>query len=171
MRRATLVAVALCSAVVGSALARAADSGPVIVVPGRNGLPVILNGVDVTGAVIEGDWGLYKPHMMNPTIIPAPVFVPRQIYQGNDIRRRYDQLGYYPAFGREPGYGRREIEPPADRRLPPPAPSFHRTWTSGSQPLPADLDPPVPLNISPEIYPGGRRGDGARPRERENRRP
>src|SRR5215471_2406285 len=35
-----------------------ADMGPVIVVPGRPGVPVMVNGRDVSGAVIEGDWGL-----------------------------------------------------------------------------------------------------------------
>jgi len=133
-------------------------------------LPVILNGVDVTGAVIEGDWGLYKPHMVNPTIIAAPFFIPRRVYQGGYYQRGYDP-GYYPALGHEPGYGRREIEPPADRPVPPPAKSFHRSWSSASQPLPANLDPPVPLNVSPEIYPGGRRGDDMRPRDRDGRRP
>ena len=38
------------------------DIGPVIVVPGRRGVPVMVNGQDVSGAVIEGDWGLGQPH-------------------------------------------------------------------------------------------------------------
>jgi hypothetical protein len=33
------------------------DIGPVIVVPGRPGVPIMVNGQDVSGAVIEGDWG------------------------------------------------------------------------------------------------------------------
>ena len=152
----------------GGAPAPAADSGPVIVLPGRHGLPVIINGVDVTGAVVEGDWGLYSPHMVGPTIIiPAPAWIPGRGYQSTYYQGRYFQ-GYYPAFGHEPGYGRHEIEPPADRRLPPAAPSFHRSWTSQSDPLPASLDPPVqsPLIVSPQIYPGGRRADDVAPRRR-----
>ena len=33
---------------------------------------------------------------------------------------------YYPSAGRMPGYGRLEIEPPANRRLPQPAESYHQ---------------------------------------------
>jgi len=162
MRRAGFV-VGLVGLVLGSASALAADSGPVIVIPGRHGLPVIINGVDVTGMVLEGDWGLYKPHMVGPTIIPA--WIPGRAYQGTN----YQSIpgSYYPAFGHEPGYGRHEIEPPADRRLPPPAQSFHRSWSTHSDPLPANLEPQIqspPLIVSPQIYPGGRRGVDVPPR-------
>jgi hypothetical protein len=163
MRRASLAALVLGGLALGGASALAADSGPVIVIPGRYGMPVILNGVDVTGAVIEGDWGLYRPHMVDPRIVAAPAWIPGPIYWGN-YRGGYVQGSYYPAFGHQPGYGRHEIEPPADRRLPPPAPSFHRSWSSHSEPLPADVEPPgaaPPLIVSPQIYPGSRRdGDG-----------
>jgi hypothetical protein len=159
MRRASLVVV-LSGLVLGNTSALAADSGPVIVVPGRLGMPVIINGVDVTGAVIEGDWGLYSPQMVNPTIIPAPWFIPGRIYPGTYYRGGSVGDGYYPAFRREPGYGRHEIEPPANRQLPPPAKSYHRSWSSHSDPVPASIDPPVPpLIVSPQIYPGLRRGD------------
>jgi hypothetical protein len=173
MRRASLIVLALSSVILGSASALAADSGPVIVVPGRPGVPVIINGIDVAGAVLEGDWGLDKPHMMGPTIIPAPVFIRRPIYRVSYDRARYFEGGYYPAVGRRPGYGRHEIEPPADRILPPPAPSFHRSWSSQPEPLPANLDPPAPsppLIVSPQIFPGGQRGDTARPSRSETSR-
>jgi hypothetical protein len=163
MRRASLVVLLLGGVVFGNAPAHAADSGPVIVLPGRHGLPVIINGVDVTGAVLEGDWGLYSPHMVGPTIIPAIVFIPRRGHRGA-YQGAYIQGSYFPAFGHEPGYGRHEIEPPADRRLPPPPPSFHRSWSSQSDPVPASLDPPAPLIVAPQIFPGGRRDDDARPR-------
>jgi hypothetical protein len=42
-----------------------------------------------------------------------------------------------------PGYGRLEIEPPANRRRPKPAESFHQSWSAQSAPLPAQSDPPV----------------------------
>jgi hypothetical protein len=167
MRRASSFVLALGGVILGMASAHAADSGPVIVLPGRHGLPVIINGIDVTGAVLEGDWGLYSPHMVGPTIIPAPVLIPRRFFQGAYYQDRYVQASYYPTFGHEPAYGRREMEPPADRRLPPAAPSFHRSWSSQSDPLPASLDPPVqspPLIVVPQIFPGGRR-DGAPPRK------
>ena len=159
MRRADIVAVALSGLFLGHAAALAADSGPVIVLPGRHGLPVIINGVDVTGAVVEGDWGLYKPHIVGITIIPR--WIPGPRYYGSYNQGRYSQGSYYPAFGHEPGYGRHEIEPPADRRLPPPAQSYHRSWSIQSNPVPASVDPPVQLNVSPEIFPNGRRGNDA----------
>jgi hypothetical protein len=164
MRRASLVVLVLGGVIMGGAPAPAADSGPVIVVPGRLGVPVIINGVDVTGAVIEGDFGLYRPHMVDPRIIAAPAWIARRTYPAG-----YVQGSYYPAFGHQPGYGRHEIEPPADRRLPPPAKSFHRSWSSQSEPLPADVEPPVPpppLIVSPQIYPGLRRDGDARPPRR-----
>jgi len=139
-------------AVIGGFAALAADSGPVIVIPGRLGTPVIINGLDVSGAVIEGDFGLYSPHMVDPRIISGPVAIPE----------RFGPRGtYYPAFGRAPGYGRHEIETPAERRAPP---SFHRSWSSQSDPLPATIEPPQspPLLIAPEIYPRWRR-EGHRP--------
>src|SRR5579862_1690703 len=141
MRSSSLLIV-LGIAVIGGSAALAADSGPVIVIPGRLGAPVIINGVDVTGAVIEGDFGLYMPQMVAPRIISGPVMIPE----------RLGPRGYYPAFGRVPGYGRREIETVPERRAP--APSFHRTWSSQSDPVPATLDPPqAPLLLAPEIYP------------------
>jgi hypothetical protein len=158
MRCASILVVALTGFAVGNGAARAADSGPVIVLPGRHGLPVIINGVDATGGVVEGDWGLYSPHMVNPTVIPAPLIFP---YRGG-FYGGYERGTYFPSFGREPGYGRREVEPSPNRILPPPAPSFHRSWSSHSEPLPADLPPPVqqPLIVAPQVYPDGRRRDG-----------
>jgi hypothetical protein len=167
MRRASLVGFVLGGAILCGAPALAADSGPVIVIPGRLGMPVIINGIDVTGGVVEGDWGLYKPHMVGPTIITAPAWIPGRTYQGS-YPGGYVRGTYFPAFGREPGYGRHEIEPPADRRLPPPAESFHRSWSSESEPLPAELEPPVaspPLIVSPQVYPGRRRDNDGPPRK------
>src|SRR5258708_10835750 len=115
MRRADRLILALGGVLRGGAGALAADSGPVIAVPGRHGLPVIINGVDVTGAVIEGDWGLYSPQMVDPHIISAPVFVPPRFYGVRD--GAYFTEGYFPASGHEPGYGRHEITPPADPPL------------------------------------------------------
>jgi hypothetical protein len=147
MRNVMSIIIMLGGTMLGDTLALAADTGPVIVVPGRHGLPVIINGVDVSGAVLEGEFGLNKPHMVAPKIISAPFWRPQGVYLDD---------GYFPATGREPGYGRYEIVPPANRRLPPPAPSFHRSWSSQSESLPATIDPPAqsaPVIVAPQIYP------------------
>jgi hypothetical protein len=122
----------------GPALARDVAT---YVIPGKRGVPVIINGVDASYCLIESDWGLARPGHMTPTIIDCPPVV-----RGGVRGSRY-----YPEAGRRPGYGRHEIEPPADRRLPPPAPSFHREWSTQSDPLPASLDPPalVPFVAEP----------------------
>jgi hypothetical protein len=111
------------------------------VIPGRRDVPVIINGIDASYCLIEGDWGLARPGHVTPTIIDCPPVV-RVPTRGSS---------YHPMRGQRPGYGRYEIEPPADRRLPPPAPSFYREWSSGSDPLPASLDPPaeVPFLAEP----------------------
>src|SRR5689334_17355456 len=142
MRRRSLL-IALSTALIAGHVAHAADSGPVIVIPGRLGTPVIINGLDVSGAVIEGDFGLYSPHMVAPRIISGPVAIPEPFGPPGT---------YFPAVGRGPGYGRHEIEVPGERR---PAPTFHRSWSSQSDPLPATLDPPPqsPLLLAPQIYP------------------
>jgi len=100
-----------------------AQKGPVFVVPGKAGVPVIINGVDASWAVVEGEFGLNRPGQVTPTVIlnplapAAPYFAP----------------SYYPATGRRPGYGRHEIVPPPDRPLPPPAPTYYRNWSSHSE--------------------------------------
>src|SRR6266550_8432486 len=83
-----------------------ADSGPVIVIPGRPGVPIIINGVDASYAVVEGDWGLGKGVHVQPTI-----------YGGRPITPELPVGHYYPSAGNSPGYGRLEIEPPANRKL------------------------------------------------------
>ena len=93
-----------------------ADSGPVIVVPGRPGVPVIVNGVDVSGAVIYGDWGLSRPGH-GELIIDGPVVYAAPWTTG----------GYYPSAGHAPRYGRHEIEAP---RRPRPSTSFSRSWSA-----------------------------------------
>jgi hypothetical protein len=152
MRWGSSILIALALAVLGAASARAADSGPVIVIPGRLHAPVVINGVDASGAIVEGDFGLNKPDMVAPVVVWGPVGVPVPVWS----------RGYFPAFGRIPGYGRREIEPPGERGGP--GPSFYRFWSSGSDPLPATLEAPqpTPLLIAPQIYPHSQRG-GRRP--------
>jgi hypothetical protein len=123
------VTLALFVAATSSAVA---GGGFEIVIPGRPGVPVIINGVDASYAVVEGDWGLAKR-----------IHVQTTIYGGRYVDP-VPQVGhYYPSAGRMPGYGRLEIEPPANRRLPQPAESYHQSWSAQSAPLPAQSNVPA----------------------------
>jgi hypothetical protein len=115
------------------------DGGFDIVVPYRRGVPIIINGIDASYAVIEGEWGLGKNVHVQPTI-----------YGGRYIDSEPNVGHYYPSLGHMPGYGRLEIEPPANRRLPKPAESYHQSWSARSMPLPAQSNPPV--DAPPIIY-------------------
>src|ERR1700738_5070410 len=135
---------------IGTAAAALADSSPVLVIPGRPGVPIIINGVDASYAVVEGDWGLGKGVHVTPTV-----------YGGRyvDPLRKFGH--YYPSAGHMPGYGRLEIEPPANRKLPQPAESYHQSWSSQSTPQPAQ--PEVPFYPPPVILAPQGGEDFARP--------
>ncbi|HML07094.1 MAG TPA: hypothetical protein VK430_03060 [Xanthobacteraceae bacterium] len=141
------------------AAAALAQRVPVIIVPGKPGVPVMMNGVDVSWSVIEGDFGLDRPRGVTPTVIYrlSPIAVP-------DYGPGYALPGYFPKTGHRPGYGRLEVVPPPDRPLPPPAPTYYRSWSSESDPVPATEYAPLaapPVDIS--IYGGRndrRRGEG-----------
>ena len=66
--RITFVVVVLASFALAPAPVHA-DSGPVIVIPSRPGVPVIINGRDASYAVVEGDWGLSRPGAVPVTVI------------------------------------------------------------------------------------------------------
>jgi hypothetical protein len=132
----TGVALALSIAMTPAALA---GGGFEIVIPGRPGVPVIINGVDASYAVVEGDWGLGKGTHVQPTV-----------YGGRYIDPVPRVGHYYPSAGRMPGYGRLEIEPPANRKLPQPAEGYHESWSAQSAPLPAQSN--VPVNPPEIIY-------------------
>jgi hypothetical protein len=138
------VALALSVAMTPAAFA---GGGFEIVIPGRPGVPVIINGVDASYAVVEGDWGLSKRIHVQPTI-----------YGGRYIDPVPNVGRYFPSAGRMPGYGRLEIEPPPNRQLPQPAESYHQSWSAQSAPLPAQssvpVDPPA-IIYAPQ---DGRRG-------------
>ncbi len=112
-----------------------AQREPEIVIPGRPGVPVMINGIDASWGVVEGEFGLDRPGMVAPTVIYRPLLisVPENV------------PGYYPRDGRKPGYGRLEIVPPPDRSLPPPAPTYFRSWSSQSAPGPVTDYPPYPV--------------------------
>ncbi len=136
--RTVFVVVALASFALAPAPVRA-DNGPVIVIPSRPGIPVIINGRDASYAVVEGDWGLFRPGAAPVTVTGGSPVLPNEVY-----RRRNS---YIPKYGRAPERGRYEVEPPADRALPEPAESFSREWSTSS-------DAAAPVTITdPATFP------------------
>ena len=125
-----------------------------IVVPGRPGVPIIINGIDVSYAVLEGSFGLGRGYNNQPTIY------------GGQLTPPEPPVGhYYPSLGLKPAYGRLEIEPPTNRKLPKPAESYHDSWHSESAPNPPTLpnaQPEVPFYPPPVIM---------APPDGDNRRP
>jgi hypothetical protein len=115
-----------------------ADHAPSFVVPGKAGIPVTINGYDASWGVVEGDWGLYRPSHMRLTV----TYTPQVIYAS-------PSGGYYPYTGRTPRSGRLEIQTPHRSR---PAESFHRVWSTQSDPLPVTEYPPFdppPVILAP----------------------
>jgi hypothetical protein len=114
--------------------ALASDTGPVVVIPGRPGVPIMINGVDASYSVVEGDWGLAKNIHVQPTV-----------YGGRVIDLEPHVGHYYPTSGRVPGYGRLEIEPPGRAK---PAEAFHQSWSAQSTPQQQEpVVPPYPPAI------------------------
>ena len=138
-------ALALLAILIGLPSAAHAAGGFEIVVPGRPGVPIIINGIDASYAVIEGEWGLARSVHVQPTIYGGRYVVERQ---PSDVGH------YYPTMGLRPGYGRLEVEPPANRKMPKPAESYYRSWGAQSMPLPAQIDVPAnppPVIVAPQI--------------------
>lgn len=117
-----------------------ADHAPTWVIPGNPWVPVIIDGVDASGAVVEGDWGLSRPGH-----IPVTVYGGRPV-----IYELPPRPGYFPSAGQPPRVGRDEVIPKRRRAMP--AESFHREWTTdgGSPPAPADVSP-VPAYPPPIV--------------------
>jgi hypothetical protein len=121
-----------------------AQREPEIVIPGKRGVPVMINGIDASWGVVEGEFGLDRPGAVTPTVIYSPLVVSVP----------YTVPGYFPKTGQRPGYGRLEIVPPADRPLPPKAPSYFRSWSSQSAASPVTQYPPYampPVVIEPNF--------------------
>ncbi|GGI23588.1 hypothetical protein [Bradyrhizobium guangdongense] len=136
---------ALAAFLIGLPATAFAGGGFDIVVPGRPGVPIIINNIDASYSVVESVWGLGKNVQVQPTI-----------YGGRYVAERQpSEVGhYYPSMGLQPGYGRLEVEPPAHRKLPQPAESYQRSWGASSAPLPPQMDVPVnppPVILAPEI--------------------
>lgn len=144
-RRVTACGALVLAGVAAFATASAhADSGPVIVIPSRPGVPVVINGRDASYAVVEGDWGLSRPGAAPVTVIGGSPILPNAVYT-----RRHS---YHPRYGRAPERGRNEIEPAADRALPDPAESFSRSWSTSSDTGPSNDSPPATI-VDRETYP------------------
>ncbi len=131
-----------------AAPAFAQTRAPVIVIPGRPDVPVMMNGVDVSWSVIEGEFGLDRPGEITPTVIYRPFASP--VPYGYPYG--YYGPGYFPATGKRPAYGRLEIVPPRHRPLPPPAPTYYRSWSAESAPGPVTDYAPYP---PPDYMVGG----------------
>jgi hypothetical protein len=133
--------VAAAAMMIGMTTAAMADSGPMLVIPGRPGVPVLINGRDASYSVVEGDWGLDNRIHVQPVVLGGGVpYVPPEVGH------------YYPSSGHLPGYGRLEIIPPANRRLPPQAESFQQSWSAQSGP--PHIDPPLyppPVIVAPQF--------------------
>jgi hypothetical protein len=128
-----------------------AQREPEIVIPGKPGVPVIINGVDASWSVVEGEFGLDRPGAMAPVIVFRPLLatVP------------YAVPSYFPKTGKKPGYGRLEIIPPPNAPKPPPAPTYFRSWSSQSAPGPVTDYVPYPMPpvvVAPNF--GNRRHNG-----------
>lgn len=152
MRVATVLAI-----LIGTVGAAMADTGPVIVIPGRPGVPVMINGRDASYGVVEGEWGLAKHFKVQPT-----VFGGWDRYIGPEVGH------YYPSAGRTPGYGRYEVQPPANRKLPQPAEAYHNSWSAQSAPPAPQHEYQVPeypptIIEAPRPRPPSYRPNGFRP--------
>src|SRR5262249_57555934 len=88
----------------GSAAPANAQNEPVIVVPGRPGVPVLMWGVDISGAVLEGEFGLNRPGRGAPTVI-MPYWQTYQFYAAPPAR-------YFPPPGHNPPTPPRHAIPP-----------------------------------------------------------
>jgi len=135
----------------GAASAAFADSAPVIAVPGHLGVPVIINGIDATGAEVFGDWGLSRPghgYVIIEGGTPMPLLPP--------------PLRYFPTSSTVPDPGGRQTKatPSSSRGAAPPArpatsTDFHQSWSAGSNPVPlVDGAPPVIMVPPPPPHPG-----------------
>jgi hypothetical protein len=146
--RSLTLLVAACIA--GGGVAMASETGPVIVIPGRAGVPVMLNGQDVSYAVVEGDWGLNRPSQTDPVVIYR-YFPPPPPYSQPPAH-------YFPTGGPPPRLGRKEADDIRPTSPNNPAPTQFREWGARSDPTPATS--PTPLDtpgmvVVPEVGFGG----------------
>ncbi len=77
---------------IGTTATAFAGGGFEIVIPGRPGVPIIINGVDASYAVVEGDWGLGKGGQ-----------VQTKVYGGRYVDPVPNVGHYYPSGGLHAG--------------------------------------------------------------------
>jgi len=108
-----------------------ADSQPVIAIPGHLGVPVIINGIDATGAEVYGDWGLSRPgegYVIIEGGTPTPL--------GRSPVR------YFPtsSAAQDPRGSETKVVPSPPRGASPARPAastdFHQSWSAGANPGP-----------------------------------
>lgn len=131
--------------IAGTAIA--SETGPVIVIPGRPGVPIIINGVDVSYSVIEGDWGLARPGYIAPQVIYRPFF-PGAV--GPIVVGAPPAAHYFPKTGQKPRVGRVERDVPRPTK----AQSYNRGWGVQSDPTPVTIPPPYPtppIVVAPDL--------------------
>src|SRR5215472_8181626 len=140
--------IALAAACLWDCRAASAQREPIIVVPGRAGVPVMFWGQDVSGGVIYGEFGLDRPGQgAGVTVIP-PI---GPYYRG--IPPELPGDGYFPGGGRFPRVGRDEVLP-SNQGPSKPAQSYNRSWTSESPELAANVEPPFnppAVIVAPQI--------------------
>ena len=143
LRGVTVVAAGWLLVFVG--IAQASETGPVIVVPGRPGVPIMVDGQDISGAVIEGDWGLARPGHVYPRILYR---------QNNGALIGPGPGAYFPKTGQPPKVGRREVDTPRGIDQPD---SFYRSFGAQSDPTPVTppgTQPQMPIIVAPQVNPG-----------------
>ncbi len=123
------------AAFVAAAPAYADEEGPVIVIPSRPGVPVVINGRDASYAVVEGDWGLARPGHGTVTVYGGSPIQPNAVYQ--------QRSSYHPRYGRPPPRGRNEVDNGPEG--PQSAETFSRNWSSSS----SDVAPPPSERSTP----------------------
>jgi hypothetical protein len=118
--------------VLAGAEAGRAECAPVLVVPSRPDVPVVVNYFDTRWAVVEGECGLDRPGHMAPVVIGGRFVGP--------VRGSVRRAGYFPTTGQKPARGRLEVDTPPSSTV---AEDFSRSWSAGPARVPpADLPPP-----------------------------
>jgi hypothetical protein len=144
-------------ATLGVCGAARADSQPVIAIPGHLGVPVMINGIDATGAEVFGDWGLSRP---------GEGFI--LIEGGTPVPIGRAPVRYFPTSSEDPGPSETKVAPSPPRGAPPARPAastdFHQSWSAGANPGPMpEVAPSVIVVPSPPPRPDKVPAGAARP--------
>jgi hypothetical protein len=109
-----------------------AECAPVLVVPSRPDVSIVVSYFDARWAVVEGECGLDRPGHMVPVVIGGRFVGP--------LRGSVRRAGYFPTTGQKPVPGRAEVDTPPSSAA---AEDFSRSWSVGPARVPpADLPEP-----------------------------